>query len=191
MGLVENILLRMFGRPRGIMGRLGGIIMARMNDACGAWIIELLEIESNESVLEVGYGPGLAIQRLARLAGHVAGVDPSSVMAAQARIRNAGKVETGDVELRRGSADSLPLSDNSFDKVMAINSMQVWSNAVAGLLEIRRVLKSGGIIALGFTPHSGQAKSGLLEKLLAAGFTNARIIEKNKNVCVLATKPCV
>jgi len=119
MRLVENILLRTFGRPRGIIGRLGGIIMARMNDACGAWTIELLEIKSNESVLEVGFGPGVAIQRLAPFVGHVAGVDPSSVMVAQARARNADKVETGDVELRRGSAGSLPFSDNSFDKVMA------------------------------------------------------------------------
>jgi hypothetical protein len=34
----------MFGRPRGLPGRCGGIIMAHTNDNCGAWVIELLEV---------------------------------------------------------------------------------------------------------------------------------------------------
>jgi len=28
----------MFGRPQGMLGRLGGIILARTNEACGAWV---------------------------------------------------------------------------------------------------------------------------------------------------------
>jgi hypothetical protein len=49
-------------------------------------------------------------------------------------------------------------------------------------------LKSGGQIALGFTPHSGQPKAGLAELLIAAGFINLRI-EETDNFCVLARKP--
>jgi len=51
------MLMQMFGRPRGVPGRLGGIIMARTNSDCGAWVTELLEIGSCDSVLEVGFGP--------------------------------------------------------------------------------------------------------------------------------------
>ena len=80
MTVMRNILLRTFGRPQGALGRLGGIIMARMNEECGAWVTELLEIRPNESVLEVGFGPGVVIQRLSNLAGYVAGIDPSQEM---------------------------------------------------------------------------------------------------------------
>jgi hypothetical protein len=45
--------MRMFGKPRGFLGRCGGIIMAHTNDDCAAWVIELLEVKSNETVLEV------------------------------------------------------------------------------------------------------------------------------------------
>ena len=31
-----------------------GFPMARTNDACGAWVVELLDVASNDSVLEVG-----------------------------------------------------------------------------------------------------------------------------------------
>ena len=97
--------------------------------------------------------PGAVIQRLAKLAaaGHVAGIDQSREMVEQARARNATAIPDGRVELRHGSVESLPFDDNSFDKALAINSMQYWPQAVAGLREVRRVMKAGGVIALGFT----------------------------------------
>src|SRR5215468_9319453 len=85
MVITQSIFRRMFGQPRGFLGRLGGVIMTRTNDACGAWVIELLNVASNETVLEVGFGPGTAIRRLSALAAHVAGIDASREMVAQAR----------------------------------------------------------------------------------------------------------
>ena len=37
----------------------------------------------------------------------------------------------------------MPFDDNSFDKALAINSMQIWPDAVAGLRELQRVVKTG------------------------------------------------
>ena len=66
--------------------------------------------------------------------------------------------------------------------------MHIWPDAIAGLREMRRVLKSGGTIALGFTPYSGQPNKGLTEKLNSAGFVRPRVVAKDKNFCALATK---
>jgi ubiquinone/menaquinone biosynthesis C-methylase UbiE len=68
----------------------------------------------------------------------------------------------------------LLFEDETFDKALAINSMQVWADAKAGLREIRRVLKSGGRVALGFTRYSGQPKAGLGEVLTTAGSSTYR-----------------
>jgi predicted methyltransferase len=54
---------------------------------------------------------------------------------------------------------------------------------------MRRVMKPGGRVALGFTPHSGQASKGVTETLTAAGFTKAHVVEGDKGFCALATKP--
>jgi len=191
MSVMRNILLRMFGRPQGVLGSLGGIIMARANESCGAWVADLLEVGSNDNVLEVGFGPGVVIQRLSKLAsaGHVAGIDPSQEMVDQARTRNATAIQNGRVDLRRSSVDRLPFDDNSFDKALAINSMQVWPESAVGLREVRRIMKSGARIALGFTPYSGQPKKGLTETLMAAGFTNANVVERDNWFCALALKP--
>lgn len=190
-GTVKAILMRAFGRPRGLLGRLGGMIMARTNADFGFWVAGLIEIGPNDSVLEVGFGPGVVIERLAKLAasGHVAGIDSSTEMVAQARTRSSRAIREGHVDLRLGSVESLPFGEGSFDKALAINSMQVWPRALAGLQEIHRVMKPGGRIALGFTVHSGQANEGVAEVIIAAGFAEAHTAEAEKGFCVLATKP--
>lgn len=191
MNLTRTILDRTFGRPQGTLGKLGGAIMARMNAGFGAWTVELLEIEPHDRVLEVGFGPGVVIHRLSEVATaeHIAGVDPSQEMVEQAGARNRVAIRSGRVELLLGSVDDLPFSDASFDRVLSINSMQMWPDALAGLREIRRVIRPAGRIALGFTRHSGQPVSGVAEKLIAAGFAEPRIMESDTGFCALATRP--
>ena len=191
MASAANLLMNMFGRPWGMIGRLGGVIMARMNADCGVWAAALLEVNPNDRVLEVGFGPGVIIQHLSELApaGHVAGIDPSPEMLEQARARNEIAVKDGRVDLRRGSVESLPFADNTFDKALAINSMQVWPEAATGLRAIRRVMRPGGRIALGFTRYSGQLNQGLEQPLIAAGFADAQVKERDTDFCALAVKP--
>ncbi len=191
MSIAHSILMRMFGRPKGILGRLGGIIMARMNQQCASWVIDLLGILPHDKVLEVGFGPGVAIELLARSvsAGYVAGVDPSEEMVEQAKARNLKAIQSSRVDLRPGFVENLPFEDNTFTKALAINSMQVWPDTEAALREMRRVMKPGGRIALGFTPYSGQSQSGLLEKLTAADFSEAHLVEAEEGFCALAIKP--
>ena len=191
MSVARSILMRMFGRPQGILGRLGGIIMARTNQQCATWVIDLLGIQPNDSVLEVGFGPGVGIQLLARSVsgGYVAGVDSSEEMVQQAKARNMKAIESDRVDLRYGSVESLPFEGNTFTKALAINSMQVWPDAVAGLREMRRVIKAGGRIALGFTVYSGQPKDVLTEMLTVAAFTDAHVVETEGGFAALAIKP--
>src|SRR5262249_8682109 len=125
------------------------MIMARSNRGIATRVIELLDIHPDDEVLEVGYGPGVAMQLIAAKlsSGKVAGIDCSAVMMQQATARNAAAVESGRIELRLGLVEAMPFGDNTFDKALAINSMQALSGAAAGPLEIFRVLKQRGSAA--------------------------------------------
>lgn len=181
----DTLLDRAFGHPSGVLGRLGGKLMVRSKRAFAGWVVSELNLDPDDRVLEVGFGPGVGIQRLAEAVprGFVAGVDASPVMVEQARRRNAAAIRSGLVELRRGLADDLPSDDDVFDAAMTMNSVQAWPDPVAGLRELRRVVKPGGTVAVAFTPHSGQSREELPSLLAEAGFEDVQIENHRDGFC--------
>src|SRR4030095_9427715 len=119
-----------FRQPHGFVGWLAGWEMAlrSSNRQRNVWAVGLLGVEPTDRVLEIGFGPGIAIRELSRRATHglVCGVDHSAVMVQQATRRNAGAIRAGRVDLRCGSAEYLPAFEEPFDKVLAVNTMGMW-----------------------------------------------------------------
>jgi SAM-dependent methyltransferase len=141
---------RQLGHPAGMPGRVMGGLMLLANRRPNALAIEALEIEANDIILELGFGPGHAIKTMAAMAagGRIHGVDRSSVMFAQAVARNRTAIRSGRVLLHQCSFDELPLRDASIDKILAVNVIYFWTNAGPILREARRVLRPGGIMTI-------------------------------------------
>ncbi len=183
----ENVVepVGQFGRPRGVLGRLAGWLMALTNRPLNRWAVEVLEVRPGDHILEIGFGPGHLIQLLAERAteGFVAGIDLSEVMVEQAARRNRRTVRQGRVELCQGSVSSLPYEDGRFDKVVAVNTFQFWPDPENDLREVRRVLKPGGTLVLGLRlknparrflgglGHTGDEVAAIGTLLAEAGFT--------------------
>ena len=106
-------------------------------------------------MLEIGFGPGLAIAELARAgAGHVYGIDHSGVMSRQAARRNAAAIRAGRVTLVRASVDKLPPAlDGPFDAILAVNSLAFWPAPAQRLAELRQRLAPGGRMAVASQPR--------------------------------------
>jgi SAM-dependent methyltransferase len=147
-----------FARPRGVLGVLGGLILAVETRERQRWVVSRLCLGHQERVLEVGFGPGVALAEAARTASFVAGVDQSDVMLRMARRRNAAAIREGRVDLRLGRADALPYADGRFDKAFSVNSVKAWPDAAAGLREARRVLRPGGLLAVAWQPVPGEPR---------------------------------
>lgn len=135
--------------PAGLPGRVTGSLMGIANARPNALAIAALDLRADESVLELGCGPGHALQALLRDArrSKVIGVDWSDVMLAQAARRNRGALATGRLELIRGDFAKLPLVDSIADAILAVNVVYFMANAAA-LGEARRVLRPGGRVVL-------------------------------------------
>jgi ubiquinone/menaquinone biosynthesis C-methylase UbiE len=176
-----------FGHPTGLGGRAAGLVMANRssNRKRNSWAVSLLDVQPDDRVLEIGFGPGLAILELSRIAheGYVCGVDHSDLMVRQARKRNADGCRRGVVDLRLGSVDELPAFDAPFDKILAVNAVMFWSERDARLEELRRLLRPGGLIAVahqqrgpGATDETSAAKGReIAAALVRAGFSDARV----------------
>lgn len=101
-------------------------------------VIQLVDLGADDRFLDVGCGPGAALEHAAGTGAGVAGIDPSPAMVARA----ARRVPTADV--RVGSAEEIPFADDGFTVVINVSSFHHWADREAGLTEILRVLAPGG-----------------------------------------------
>ena len=205
---LESFIDRQYRRPTGAIGQFIWHRMAQQHQPENAWTVSLLAIQPTDRVLEVGFGPGVAIELLAVQASHgwIAGVDFSSAMIAAACRRNARAIKTGRVDLRYGEVTALPFADVSFDKALSIHTLYFWSDPDSALTELRRVLKPGGILALTFLPRDrwpgGETASTIsgvyagqevVQLMREAGFVQAHIEwgpeqKPFREIAVVATK---
>ena len=146
----EQEKVNQFALPHGLTGRLAGRLMAVVNADMERAAVSALDLEGDERVLEVGFGPGVGIRLLSgRLPrGAVEGIDPSGVMLTQAVRRNRKAVAQGRVELRLGTSAHLPWPDGRFDAVVSVNNVQEWPSLGSDLAEVRRVLEEHGQLSL-------------------------------------------
>ena len=87
---------RQFGHPAGALGWAVGHLMAAKNASMSRLTVELLNVQPDDRVLEIGFGPGTLIHMLAKQAanGFVAGIDVSALMVKQASRRNREFIKT-------------------------------------------------------------------------------------------------
>src|ERR1700759_4195136 len=190
--------------PRGAAGRVTAWEMAHRpsNRLRSAWVVSLLEVRAADRVLEIGFGPGLAVPQLVRAgARHVDGIDHSGVMVRQASKRNAAAIRAGRVTLFEASVDRLPPAlDGPFDVILAVNALGFWPDPAQRLAELRARLAPGGRLAIASQPRCPGATAGtsraaareLADLLTSAGFTelSTRTLDLSPPVaCVLVAGP--
>ncbi|MDX1621177.1 MAG: class I SAM-dependent methyltransferase, partial [Nitriliruptorales bacterium] len=98
---------------------------------------------SNRILLDIGCGTGFWLPCYATDAAQVIGVEPDPALLAAAARRTA---DLANVEVRRGSAEHLPLDPDSVDVAHARFAYFFGEGADAGLREAARVLRPGGVL---------------------------------------------
>lgn len=125
--------------------------MGRYSVQLSAPLADFAEVRHGQRALDVGCGPGaLTAELVARLgAAAVVAVDPSEPFVVAARSRHP------EVEVLMASAESLPFPDRSFDAALAQLVVHFMVDPVAGLAEMARVTRRGGVIAACVWDHGG------------------------------------
>lgn len=117
--------------------------MGRYSARLARGLADLGGVHAGQAVLDVGCGPGALTAELVRRLGPdaVAAVDPSESFIAAARARHPG------VDVRLSTAEDLPYPDGTFDATLAQLVVHFMSDPVAGLAEMARVTRAGGVVA--------------------------------------------
>lgn len=108
-------------------------------------------VASGQRALDVGCGPGALTGVLQERLGAeaVTAVDPSEPFVAAARARHP------EVRVDRASAESLPFADDCFDTALAALVVHFMADPVAGVREMARVTRPGGVVAACVWDHGG------------------------------------
>jgi ubiquinone/menaquinone biosynthesis C-methylase UbiE len=109
-------------------------------------------IRDGDTILDVGCGPGVALEQYATKRRVTAfGIDYAENMIEFARKRVAQTIPNTKINLRRASVEELPFASGSFDVVTShrcLMALLEWDRQQKALLDIHRVLKPGGIYVM-------------------------------------------
>jgi SAM-dependent methyltransferase len=140
--------------------------MGRYSRELAPAFADFARVEAGQRVLDVGCGSGVLTGELARRLGadHVAGADPSPLLEACAeRVPGA--------DLKRAGAEELPWPDDSFDAALAQLVVHFMTDVAAGIAEMARVTRAGGVVASSTWDFSGGMK------LLGTFWASARAVD--------------
>lgn len=178
-------------RPHGWFGRF---LMARWlnegNRRLVSHCLGALEPESGDRILDIGFGGGKAFEMLWERVPEAGllGLDFSGDMVRRAERVYEQEIRSGRLALVEGDAARLPYEDASIDRVLTVNTVYFWSEPEAVFSEVRRVLRPGGRLVVGFrSPESlGRFKytehnfakipaEAVRSIILTAGFSSCRV----------------
>ena len=121
-----------------------GESMEKGHRPVGEQALTQMRLPADARVLDVGCGSGWATRLIAQQTpqGNVVGIDISDEMI---QVATETSRDFSNVEFKVATAESLPFSTSEFTHAFSMESLYYYTNVVAALREIHRVLEDGGL----------------------------------------------
>jgi ubiquinone/menaquinone biosynthesis C-methylase UbiE len=153
--------------------------MGRYSERLGPVFADFAGVEAGQKVLDVGAGTGALTAELVRRGADAAAADPSPSFAA------ALERKFPDADMRAATAEDLPWPDESFDAALAQLVLTFMTDAPAGVAEMRRVVRPGGVVAACMWDRRGMDMLAAVHRTQqavgATGTTEARTLYRSRD----------
>jgi len=205
VNLLARALVPQFQRPSGLLGRVAGFLMANRpsNRRRSRWTIDLVDPKPDDTVFELGCGPGYALSLAASRvpSGTAIGIDHSATMIAMASSRLRRLVKTGRVSLSQGTEHRLADFTGTLGVIYSANVVQFLADRAGYFRLAHDALAPGGRIATTYQPRTGnptRAKADRFAETCIMAMRDAGFEAISKEwletsdvptVCVLGRKP--
>lgn len=164
----------------GPLGLVAGLAMAVGRGRVARTVADLAAVRPGDRVVDVGCGPGTFLREVAGRGAEAVGVEPAAQMRRLALRLTPARLRAA-VSVLDGTAERLPLGDESATVAWAVSSAHHWADLDAGLAELHRVLVPGGRLLVierlarpgGWFQHhslSRQRAEDMAARATAAGF---------------------
>lgn len=190
---MKEIITNQFKNPTGVLGKIAGKIMAYENEELYEWTFDQLSITPNDTLLEVGFGPGEGMHMLFEKYPtiQIDGVDPSEEMVKNASKRNQEQLNRNQLRLFNGTVLGIP-NPMVYDKIFSVNSYPLWENQEACIQKIHSLLKENGKLTITVQPRQEEATEEqahafaeeIREVLTNTGFKSIKVQTKPLKPCL-------
>jgi len=204
--MFDKTIFRLFSAqyrlPSGPLGRFVGKKMDKLNDAQSDWVISLLQLKVDDTVLDVGFGTGRVLKTIAPIVtkGKIYGLDPSGTMHRVAENKLKKEIRSGQIRLHQGFAEHTSFSPDTFTKIYAIHVVYFWEDLLTVFRELFRICAKDGLLAVYFVSPILAANKNFHEyseteiedAMKKAGFKTIQVkhqaFGKQNGICILARK---
>ena len=136
-----------FKKPTGLFGLFTSNLMIKGNRGKYESVINDLNIQSNDRILEIGYGPGLGINLIAERCNSctIHGIDFSGLMYKRATRLNKKYIDDKKATLLLGDFLTMKIGTDEYDKIFCLNVVYFWDELQQPFAKINSLLKKGGM----------------------------------------------
>ena len=137
------------GDPRKPHGEAGAEMLKGMNEhhyAVTGWALGFFDFKESDRILDIGCGGGETLRRMSEKTknGTLTGLDYSKLSVKLSIEKNKEDIESGKMNIIEESVEKMPFDDNSFDKIITVESFYFWPDPAENLREVYRVLDNDG-----------------------------------------------
>lgn len=195
-------------RPSGWFGRIVmPIVFNRGNAFLNGFVNEIMAVQPDDRVLEIGCGTGKLIELMANNieTGFIEGIDFSSLMVRIAQRKNKRHITRGTVKILEANFDDNSTVNTVFTKVCSVNTIYFWKNPEHTVQKVINLLEPGGRFVVAFEDFDQlerrkldmdvfqpYRKDDVRRLLTGCGFSRAGIESREKRKllfhCAVATK---
>jgi SAM-dependent methyltransferase len=162
--LAKHFLSKQLARPAGFVGKhIMGRLLNRTTSTHNTLVLNQMNLKRTDRVLEIGFGGGALLEKIFQSTeeGFVAGIEISEEMVVHSRKRFQDMINTGRLEIKQGSVESLPFPDAHFDKACTVNTVYFWTDLDKCFEELFRVIVPSGQLVIGYTADKDIRAAGL------------------------------
>jgi len=167
----NRLKAQQFRRPSGLLGLDAANFMRKNNQDYIARVCDILNVQDDDTVLEIGCGAGYAVKTIAEKNSvcRVDAIDFSPMMLKRARKNVNRYLNPARVRIFDGKFGTFGLFDTAYSKIFAINVIYFWDDLSAMFSRVFGLLKPGGYFVIFMSSP---------ERLKARPFTADKVFNK-------------
>jgi ubiquinone/menaquinone biosynthesis C-methylase UbiE len=147
---LRAFIANQLGFPTGLFGKLLIRFLNHNNALMNDLVLQVLNLQSGDRILEIGFGGGYLIEQIANTAlpSLIVGIERSQDAIVLCKQKFRDRINQSKIEFYLADAIELPFFNASFNQICTVNTIYFWVEPSKVLAECFRLLDANGKLVI-------------------------------------------